>query len=90
MTTDRATVHGADGLELPAVMTAAELRELLGISENSLYERLRSGGDLYYLTIPVGGRAIRISGGRVLRLLDGRGEDLGAPISEDWPRAASG
>ena len=71
MTTERATVHGADGLELPAVMTAAELRKLLGISENSLYERLRSGGDLHYLTIPVGGRAVRISGGRVLRLLDG-------------------
>ena len=79
--TQRPTVRGADGLELPAVMSAAELRQLLGISENSLYERLREGGDLHFLRIALGGRVIRISGGRVLRLLDG-GEDMAAPISE--------
>ena len=80
----RPTVRGADGLVLPAVLTAAELRELLGISENSLYERLRPGGDLHHLTIPVGGRSIRISGGRVLRLLESS-EEPAAPTSVGRP-----
>ena len=84
MTTERPTVRGTDGLELPAVMTAAELRELLGISENSLYERLRPGGDLHHLTLLVGGRAVRVSGGKVLRLLNG-GEDTAAQFSEGRP-----
>ena len=80
MTTERSTVRGADGLELPAVMTAAELRHLLNVSENSLYDRLRPGGDLNHLVIPVGGRTIRVSGGRVLRLLGG-GEETSADRS---------
>ena len=81
MTIERPTVRGADGLELPAVMRAEELRELLGVSENSLYSRLRPGGDLHHLTIPVGGRTIRISGGRVLRLLGG-GEEPTEPNAD--------
>ena len=84
MTTERPTVRGADGLELPAVMSAAELRHLLNVSENSLYERLRPGGDLNHLVIPLGGRTIRVSGGRVLRLLDG-GEEPTAPTSAGRP-----
>ena len=80
MMTERPTVRGADGLELPAVMSAAELRQLLNVSENSLYERLRPGGDLHHLVIPLGGRTIRVSGGRVLRLL-GDGEEPTEPIS---------
>ena len=82
MRTECPTVRGADGLELPAVMTAAELRHLLNVSENSLYGRLRPGGDLNHLVIPVGGRTIRVSGGRVLRLLGG-GEEQAAPTSAD-------
>ena len=81
MTPARPTVRGADELTLPAVMTVAELRELLGVSENALYGRLRPGGDLHHLVIPVGGRTIRVSGGRVLRLLDG-GEEPTAPNSD--------
>lgn len=74
MTTARAMVRSPGGLELPAVMKVEELRELLGVSENALYGRLRQGGDLHHLVIPVGGRTIRVSGGRVLRLLDGDDE----------------
>jgi len=50
-------------------MTAGELMALLGVSENTLYPRLRPNGDLHHLTIPAGGRSVRISGLRVLRLL---------------------
>ena len=71
MTAARPTVRGTDGLELPAIMTAAELRHLLGLSENVAYERLRVGGDLHWLTVAVGGRTVRVSGARVLRLLEG-------------------
>ena len=80
MTTERPVVRGTNGLQLPAVMSASELRELLGISENTAYQRLRAGGDLNYLTIRAGGRGVRISGARVLRLLGG--EEPTAPNSD--------
>ena len=82
MTTERPTVRGEDGLVLPAVMNAAELRDLLGLSENTAYQRLRVGGDLHWLTISVGGRTVRVSGARVLRLLEGV-EESAAPTSAD-------
>ena len=80
MTTERPTVRGADELTLPAVMTVAELRELLSLSENTAYGRLRVGGDLHWLTISSGGRTVRVSGARVLRLLEG-GEEPNAPTA---------
>ena len=80
MTTKRPTVRGSDSLELPAVMNVVELRDLLGLSENTAYRRLRVGGDLHWLTILVGGRTVRVSGARVLRLLEG-GEEPAAPTS---------
>ena len=80
MTTERPTVRGTDELTLPAVMTVAELRELLSLSENTAYQRLRVGGDLHWLTISVGGRTVRVSGARVLRLLEG-GEEPAVPTS---------
>ena len=78
----RPTVRGNNGLVLPAVLTAAELRELLGLSENTAYRRLQVGGDLHWLTVAVGGRTVRVSGARVLRLLEG-GEEPAAPTSAD-------
>ena len=80
MRTECPTVRSADGLQLPAVMLASELRELLGISENTAYQRLRAGGDLHWLTISAGGRTVRVSGARVLRLLEG-GEEPTAPTA---------
>ena len=82
MTSSRPTIRGASGLQLHAVMNVVELRDLLGLSENTAYQRLRVGGDLHWLTISVGGRTVRVSGARVLRLLEGV-EESAAPTSAD-------
>ena len=68
---ERMMVTGESNLKVPAVMTARELRDLLNLSENAMYERLAPGGDLNHLVIAVGGRSVRISGSRVLTMLDG-------------------
>jgi len=63
----KSCASGADtNIDLPPVMTVAEVTELLRLSKNTVYEGLRSGAIPGMLKV---GRAVRVSGPVLTRWL---------------------
>ncbi len=58
--------EGHDYLDLPPVMTVAEVKTLLRLSKNTVYEALKSGAIPGMLKV---GRAVRVSGPVLARWL---------------------